>query len=330
MALPIDTLSTFPHWRVRLEGDAMNVERRAEGRDGVIAGADARTAGLSKYQIHRRRSSGRWRSVRRDVMVVVGAPPTWRQTVRATLVAAGDGIVASHATLARLYGVPVDDGAEPGDAAIEVLGPLGRGIRLDGVVGHRSGKLPPSDVTTYAGIPCTTPTRLVLDLSGRLDDDALGSLIDELIRRRLIDLEVLRGRARLLRPAPGCSPKRLERVLALRPARHDPGESVLEARIMAIILRHGFPTPVQQLRIVIGRHKYRLDFGYPDQRVYLEGDGFGYHSTATDLDRDARRRNDLVVDGWRPLTFTWRMRDEEIVAVLDGVYDRATATWVVG
>ena len=307
----------------------MNVERRAEGRDGVIAGADARAAGLSKYQVHRRRTTGRWRSVRRDVMVVVGAPPTWRQAVRATVIAAGGGIVASHSTVARLYGVPVDDGTDSADRVIEVLGPLGRGVRLDGVVGHRSGQLPSIDVTTCAGIPCTTPTRLVLDLSGRLDDDALGSLIDELIRRRLVDLEVLRARSRLLRPGPGYSPKRLQRVLALRPARHDPGESVLEARIMAIILRCGFPAPVQQLSVVIGRRSYRLDFGYPDQLVYLEGDGFGYHCTATDLDRDARRRNALVVDGWRPLTFTWRMTDDELVAVLDGVYDRATATWRV-
>ena len=238
-------------------GDAMNVERRAEGRDGVIAGADARAAGLSKYQVHRRRTTGRWRSVRRDVMVVVGAPPTWRQAVRATVIAAGDGIVASHSTVARLYGVPVDDGTDPADRVIEVLGPLARGVRMDGVVGHRSGQLPSIDVTTCAGIPCTTPTRLVLDLSGRLDDDALGCLIDELIRRRLIDLEVLRARSRLLRPGPGYSPKRLQRVLALRPARHDPGESVLEARIMAIILRYGFPAPVQQLSVVIGRRSYR-------------------------------------------------------------------------
>ena len=307
----------------------MNVERRAEGRDGVIAGADARAAGLSKYQVHRRRTTGRWRSVRRGVMVVVGAPPTWRQAVRATVLAAGDGIVASHATAARLYGVPVDDDTEPADRVIEVLGPLGRGVRLDGVVGHRTGQLPSIDLTTCAGIPCSTPTRLVLDLSGRLDDHALGNLIDELIRRRLIDLEVLRARSPFLRPAPGYSPKRLQRVLVLRPARHDPGESVLEARIMAIIRRSGFPAPVQQLAVVIDGRSYRLDFGYPGQRIYLEGDGFGYHCTATDLDRDARRRNDLVLDGWRPLTFTWRMTDDEIVAVLDGVYDRGTATWRV-
>ena len=31
-----------------------------------------------------------------------------------------------------------------------------------------------------------------------------------------------------------------------------------------------------------------------------------------------------MLDGWRPLTFTWRMTDDEIVATLDEVFDRAT------
>jgi very-short-patch-repair endonuclease len=303
----------------------MELERRAERQDGVIAGRDARAAGLSKHQVYRRRAAGRWRAVRRDVMVVVGAPPSWRQLVRATVIAAGEGIVASHSTTARLLGVPVDDADEY--AVIEVLGPLGRGVRLDGVIGHRSRRLPPIDVTSRADIPCTTPVRTVLDLSGRLTDVDLGRFIDELLRRRLVDLEVLRSRARSLRPAPGYSPKRLERVLALRPPRYDPGESVLEARVLSIIASHGFPVPTQQLRVVACGRSYRLDFAYASERLYLEGDGFGYHSTASDLDDDARRRNHLVVEGWRPLTFTWRMTDAEIVAVLDGVYDRASASW---
>ena len=34
-----------------------------------------------------------------------------------------------------------------------------------------------------------------------------------------------------------------------------------------------------------------------------------------------------MAEGWRPLTFTWRMSDSEIIAVMDTVYDRATGTW---
>jgi hypothetical protein len=33
---------------------------------------------------------------------------------------------------------------------------------------------------------------------------------------------------------------------------------------------------------------------------------------SSDLDRDARRQNELVLDGWCPIEITWRMSDEEI------------------
>jgi hypothetical protein len=46
--------------------------------------------------------------------------------------------------------------------------------------------------------------------------------------------------------------------------------------------------------------------------VYLEGNGFGFHSLSTELDRDARRQNELVLDGWRPIEITWRMTNAEI------------------
>ena len=51
-------------------------------------------------------------------------------------------------------------------------------------------------------------------------------------------------------------------------------------------------------------------------KVYLEGDGFGFHRFASDLDRDVRRRNELVQRGWIGLHFTWRMKDAEIEAKL--------------
>ncbi len=37
---------------------------------------------------------------------------------------------------------------------------------------------------------------------------------------------------------------------------------------------------------------------------------------ATDLDSDARRQNELVLDGWTPIEITWRMTDAEIAATI--------------
>ncbi len=36
-----------------------------------------------------------------------------------------------------------------------------------------------------------------------------------------------------------------------------------------------------------------------------------------------------MLDGWRPLTFTWRMTDDEVVATLDEVFDRPPAVATV-
>lgn len=37
---------------------------------------------------------------------------------------------------------------------------------------------------------------------------------------------------------------------------------------------------------------------------------------ATDLDSDAHRQNELVLDGWVPIEITWRMPDHEIAATI--------------
>lgn len=299
------------------------IERRAERQDGLLGPAEL--ARVGRGAVAHRCRTGRWTRVRRGVVRVTGAPPSWRQAARAAVLSSGPEAFLSHASAARLYSVE----SVPEAGLLELSAPAERKIRIDGVWAHRLGTLEPGDVVLRDGIRCCSPVRLVLDLSGRLTPELLGRLVDELVRRRLLRLESLRERVERTRPAPGRSTRTLHAVLAGRIGGYDPGESTLEARIARVIRRHGFPAPVQQHWVRLGEHRYRLDFAYPGRRVYLEGDGFGFHSTASELDADARRRNRLVIDGWRPLTFTWRMTDAEIVGALDAVYDRGTRAWRV-
>ena len=83
-----------------------------------------------------------------------------------------------------------------------------------------------------------------------------------------------------------------------------------------VIDTHGLPRPTQQHRVRYGKNRYRIDFAWPDRRLYLEGNGFGWHMLATDLDSDARRQNELVLDGWVPIEITWRMTDAEIATTI--------------
>ncbi|MCE9620727.1 MAG: hypothetical protein K8R99_00095 [Actinomycetia bacterium] len=114
------------------------------------------------------------------------------------------------------------------------------------------------------------------------------------------------------RPAPGRSIKKLRIVLAARIPGYDPGESELEGRIARIIDRCGIARPSQQHRVQVDGHRYRIDFAWPDRKLYLEGNGFGFHRLSSDLDSDARRQNTLVLDGWTPIEITWRMSDAHI------------------
>jgi hypothetical protein len=284
----------------------------------LITMAQAAEAGMSRRSIDVEVERGRLIRVREGVLAIAGAPPSWRQQVRATLLSLPDDLYASHGSALRLLG-----GSHEHDlGSIHVVGPLARQVDLPGVVGHRSGLLDEEDVTSRNGIRCTGPLRTVIDLSGPLDVRSLGRVVDDFLRRRLLDLEELRLRVAVTRPAPGRSPRTLRAVLAARIPGYDPGESELEGRIRRVIDRCGFPRPTQQYRVTLDGQRYRLDFAWPEFKVFLEGNGFGFHRLAADLDRDARRRNLLVAEGWRPLEVTWRMTDAEIEAGLTSVLPR--------
>jgi very-short-patch-repair endonuclease len=163
---------------------------------------------------------------------------------------------------------------------------------------------------------CTSPLRTVIDLSGTLSVPELGKLVDYFLRNKLLHLAALRSRVSRTRPAPGRSVRKLHAVLRDRIPGYDPGESELEGRLARLIIRAGLPVPRQQHRVSYGSTRYRVDFAWPERKLYLEGNGFGWHQLSSDLDSDAVRQNEFVLDGWRPIELTWRMTDDFIESTL--------------
>lgn len=282
----------------------MRPEQWAERNDGLISAEARSKGGLSPDQVKWRRATQRYRAVRRNVDAIAGAPPTWRQQVRAVALTCGPKVAMAHLTAARLHGADVAD-----DGSIHVIGPISRLVRLEGVTCHRSTTLEPEDLMDRDGIACTSPLRTAIDVSGSLTVNALGKLVDHFLRTRQMKLEDFRERVCRLRPAPGRSMKRLRTILAARIPGYDPGESELEGRIARIIDRAGLPRPTQQHRVRYDADRYRIDFAWPDRKLYLEGNGFGFHRLSSDLDSDATRQNNLVLAGWTPIEITWRMPD---------------------
>ena len=295
-------------------------EQWAQRHDGLFTNAVAAASGLSPQQLARRRASGRSRAIRRGVSAIGGAPMTRRQALRAVALTVPAAVCLSHEAAAWLMGAPC-----PSDDVIHVSGPLARVVRLPGVRAHRTGTFEDGDVISRGGIRLTSPLRTALDLSGSLTSQELGKVVDYFLRKQMLRLEELRGRVSRTRAAPGRSVRTLQQVLRDRIPGYDPGESELEGRLARIILRAGLPAPAQQHRVSYGSARYRLDMAWPERRLYLEGNGFGWHQLSTDLDNDATRQNELVLDGWIPIELTWRMSDHDIEKTLRRFMSRIRA-----
>ena len=201
-------------------------------------------------------------------------------------------------------------------ALLHVVTDLGRHIRLDGVMGHRSGALFGADLARHLGIPVTSPARTIVDLSGQLRYRELGVAVDHALRRCIMRLDALQRCVGRLGEAPGRRPALLHELLAERLPGYDPGDSDLETRVLRVLVAAGFPPPVQQHRIRAGGRTFRIDLAYPDRKLGIELDGWEFHRTRTAFDEDRARANLLLARGWSIVRFTSRSTDDEIVAVV--------------
>jgi putative AbiEi antitoxin of type IV toxin-antitoxin system len=283
----------------------------ARRQHALITHDQALAAGLSRTQIRRRCRSGEWTAARPGVYAVTGAPPTQLQSIAAVVLCAQPRAWISHQTAAALWGVRGMD-----DDVIHVLTGLDRRVRLDGVRGHRSTALFTADLTTMQRLPVVTPARALVDISAAHTYRALGSAVDDLLRRRVMTLAALRSCVARLEAAPGRRMSILHELLAERLPGYDPGESDLETRVLRILIAHGFPPPVQQHRIRVGGRTIRIDLAYPALRLAIELDGWEFHGTRTAFDDDRARANLLVASGWIVVRFTSRSSDAEIVECL--------------
>jgi very-short-patch-repair endonuclease len=278
---------------------------------GLITRVQALECGLTPRQIAWLVTRGRWRVVRPDVYEVAGSPPTWEQSVLAAVLAGGEGVAVSHGTAGRLRTLKHALGDD-----LEIVGPLGRHKRLDGVVGHRSGALFDSDLTVYRSIPTTTVARTLIDVSGRLSERQLGQAIDDALRRRILDLGDLRRTAGRLGSAPGRSMRKVHRALALRLPGYDPLDSDLETRALRVIAAAGLPVPRQQHPIMLAGVEVHLDLAYPDARLAIELDGWDWHRGRSAFDDDRWRDAELVKLRWMNLRLTAVMSDQAIADVI--------------
>jgi hypothetical protein len=265
---------------------------------------------ITEHQLEHATRTGEFELVRRCVYRVGGAPWTWDQQVLAACLAGRTGTVASFRTAARVWGLP---GALDDDP-LEVTTPTRRRVRMPGVRVHDSFILGGWHTAVRHAIPVTSPARTLCDLTACWRPWEVERAVDDALRRKLLTLQRLeavfldlahRGRRRSTV---------MRAVLEARLPGFDPGDSPMEAKVLRWIVGAGLPLPVQQHRVRIDGHTYRLDLAYPDLKIAIEYDGWDWHSRRSSFDGDRARQNPLELAGWLVLRYTSRSTKRIVVA----------------
>jgi very-short-patch-repair endonuclease len=170
---------------------------------------------------------------------------------------------------------------------------------------HRSRDLCDFDISWIRGFRATNATRTLCDLGAVCPADVVERALESALRRGLTSVKRLEWRCSMMRQRGRRGPNVLGDLLAAR-ATAEPTESDLETLYLQCLREHGVPEPSRQHAVWHeGRLLGRLDMAYVPERVFVELDGWAFHSSRQAFQRDRARQNDMVAIGWTPLRFTW-------------------------
>lgn len=180
----------------------------------------------------------------------------------------------------------------------EVVVPRGRRVppEQQARLSVRWRSLLPSDVV---GGRVTSPLRTVLDCATALPFDEALAVADSALRSGRVSREELRE------AAGGVAGR--GRRSALRVAAHadgraaNPFESVLRALSLDVPGLELCP----QVPIRLGDRTIHPDLADRRLRIVVEADSYEFHTTRWQIDQDCWRYDELVLDGWLVLRFSW-------------------------
>jgi hypothetical protein len=188
----------------------------------------------------------------------------------------------------------------------------------------------PVDFTEVDGIPVTTVARTLLDLAGVLSPQQLEYAVDRAERLEVFDLRQIED---VLRRARG---RKGTKALRAAIAHYQPVPTKTELEHLLRELVGAIPVPTPQYNVLVHGEciTHEVDAYWSDHRLVVECDSYAWHHTRRDHKRDAAKRADLELAGYRVMTVNWddvkvRRRETErrVLAALTG---RGAATRASG
>jgi len=208
---------------------------------------------------------------------------------------------------------------------IDVIAPGSRGRAIDGIRFHRVRAPRLEETGTIYGIPCTNPARTLVDLAGTVGGWTLSSAFERAAQQRMLDVPAIEASM-----DPGRRGMKSLRALidawrgAAPLAKEGKLKSPLEAKVLPILARRHFPTPLFNAPVQIANGRIEVDFLWPDHRFVLEADSRDFHATHIAFERDRWRDRELMRAGYATLRVTHLQAEKEAEAIADTIASRIT------
>jgi very-short-patch-repair endonuclease len=293
----------------------------ATRQHGVVSRRQLRALGLTDRAITARTASGVLHPLFHGTFTVGHRAISRSGWMLAAVLSCGDGAVLSHGSAAELIGL-WDKQAIP----VDVIVPRRSGRKIQDVRWHHVLLPSPEEIEIRDGIPCTTPSRTLVDLAGRVGERSLRRLVQQAAVLRLLDVRAIdRTLARGRRQG---APQLRGILVAWRSEDESPPRlrSLLEARLLPALVEAGLPQPQSNVKLRIDGKLFEVDFLWKDQRLVIETDGEETHGTRMAFEDDRRRDQVLASAGYRTARITWRQLEDELSAVITRIERMFTVT----
>jgi very-short-patch-repair endonuclease len=267
---------------------------RAQAQGGVIGRSQLRALGYSDPSISGLVTRGRLIRVGGgSVYRVAGAPETPEGNTWAAVLSIGAPL--SYPTAAQLWELPVRV-----DGYLHVTRYERR--RLDWPAGVRVHRvlLDPSTVTERHGLPVTTRVETLLDCLGWLRFNEAVTLADRSKQQGWLQATDIERR---LKGQSGRWGNRQLRMLL--PNFCDGAHSEAERRLHTLLRGAGITGWKANFAVTVPGGRFVIDAAFVRQRVAIEIDGYGPHSSREAFQGDRTKSNLLIAAGWTVLRFTW-------------------------
>jgi len=220
----------------------------------------------------------------------------------AAVLASGEGSVISHGTAAFLLGI-----WEHQPRLIDVIAPVQAGRKFPGIRRRFTPAPLPHDAWSHDAVPCTSPSRTIVDVAGIVGEASLRRTIEQAAVHRMLNVPEID--AILAGPRRRGSP-RLRAILEDW-RRYSPRTRVrsrMEAKLLPLLTQYGIPVPECNGELRIGGDRFEIDFLWRRQRLAVETDGGAYHDNPEAEARDRNRDTVLPAAGYR----IWRLRWDDL------------------